>query len=132
MLTLLLLAISLAAPAAPPAVSPAIEVTIDIHPSSADHYQLLKRRPTPDTFTCQANVMEAESHRLYGDLNLVVGPGESDHTTKTFGDYTMTFGVSLKNNRADAVVEVKRGEQLITRQRSIVHLQQPVGNVPLN
>ena len=132
MMTFLLLAAITLNPPEPPVVGPGFEVRIDIHPSYMDHYQLLKARRTPSTFTCTAEVFEVGTNRIYGSADLAVLPGHNEKTTQTFGDYTMTFSVKLNTYRAEADVTVKRGEQLITRQRSTVYVRANEGIVPLN
>jgi hypothetical protein len=51
--------------------------------------------------------------------------------TKRQGEYSLDFAVTIKNQRADALVTVKRGEKLLTRQRSTVYLKTDEGVVPL-
>ena len=132
MLTLVLLAASILAPSpSTPILTPAFDVSVSIAPSSLDHYQLLRRK-TPETFTCRAWVSDASSNSGFGWAELVVTPGSSAQTTKALAEgYTMEFSVTLKASRADSVVTIKRGERLITRQRSAVHLEQAEGNIPL-
>ena len=113
------------------AVAPtAFDVSINIQPSSMDHYQLLRRK-TPDTFTCVAEVQAPEPAAAFGRAELVLLPGQSDKVTKVFGPYSMDFSVRLKNNRAQAEVTVKRGEQIVSRQRSTVFIRTDEGVVPL-
>jgi hypothetical protein len=109
----------------------AFDVSISIQPSSMDRFQLLRRK-TPETFTCLADVVAPGPGGAYGHAELVVLPGQADKVTKVFGDYSMDFSVRLKNNRAFAEVTVKRGEQIVSRQRSTVFLQTTdEGIVPL-
>jgi|SRR5262245_33953347 len=107
------------------------EVTISIAPSSMDDYQLLRRR-TPYTYTCQAWVFEADTQNLYVHAEIVIAPGESRSVTRKAGEYTLDFSVTLKNQRADSVVTVKRGEKVLTRQRSTMYVQMPEGVVLLH
>ena len=136
MLTLLLLAATLTAtttsPELPPIVAPALDVSISIHPSSMDHYQLLKRK-TPETYTCQALVSQAGTRVGLGTAELVVIPGTTEKTTrKLYDDYTMDFSVTLKSQHAEAVVTIKRGEQVIARQRSTVYISTTDVIVPVH
>lgn len=109
-------------------VQPAFDVSIYIQPSFMDRYQLLKRK-TPDTFTCVADVIVPGV--AYGRAELVLLPGQADKVTKAFGEYSMDFSVRLKNNRAHSEVTVKRGDQIVSRQRSTVFLRTDEGIVPL-
>lgn len=115
-------------PAAEP--QPVFDVSIYIQPSSMDRYQLLRRK-MPSTFTCRADVFAPGPNGAYGHAELVLLPGHSDKVTKEFGNYSMDFSVSLKNNRAHAEVTVKRGDQIVSRQRSTVFLRADEGIVPL-
>ena len=121
MLTLLLIlnAAVTPAPQIPDLTAP--EVNISIRPSYMDSYQLLKRK-TPDTYTCEAFVSEAGTNHAYIAAELVVTPGRTEKITKQNGDYGLDFAVTLKNNRAEAVATVKRGDKVLTRQRSTVYL----------
>ena len=128
---LLLVATTLIPVPDPTTDHPAFDVSISIQPSFMDQYQLLRRK-TPDTFTCSAHVVIPDPDGAYGEhAELVLLPGQSDKVTKTFGDYTMDFSVRLKNNRAHAEVTVKRGDQIVSRQRSTVFLKADEGVVPL-
>ena len=106
------------------------EIHVSIAPSLYDRYQLLRRK-TPGTFTCTASVSQAETRYGYLAAELVLQPGESDKVTKRQGEYSLDFAVTIKNQRADALVTVKRGEKLLTRQRSTVYLKTDEGVVPL-
>jgi len=130
MLMALLLLLATTLTPAPAATQPAFDVSISIQPSSMDHYQLLRRK-TPDTFTCVAEVMAPGAGVAYGRAELVLLPGKADKVTKAFGPYSMDFSVRLKNNRAHADVTVKRGDQVVSRQRSTVFLRMDEGAVPL-
>ena len=108
----------------------AFDVSIYIQPSSMDHCQLLRRK-TPNTFTCGADVIAPGPDGAYGHAELVLLPGQADKVTKEFGEYSMDFSVRLKNNRAQAEVTVKRGDQIVSRQRSTVFIRTDEGIVPL-
>lgn len=134
MILTLLLALASVLAAQQPAAVPELtapEVYVSIRPSSFDTYQLLRRR-TPETFTCSASVTQAETHHLYVAAELVLRAGESDKVTRTEGEYTLDFAVTMKKQRADTLVTVKRGEKVLTRQRSTMYLQTPEGVVPLH
>ena len=130
MLTLLLILNAAVTPAAPMPELTAPEVYISIHPSSMDHYQLLKRK-TPGTYTCTALVSQAGTNVAFVSAELVVNPGTTEKITKQGGDYTLDFAVTIKSQRAEAVATVKRGDKLVTRQRSTVFLNAGEGNIPL-
>ena len=132
MLTLLLLALSLAAPAEIPDLE-APEVSVTIQPSSMDAYQLL-RRQTPDTYTCQALVTEAGTHRLYVAAQLTALAGHTEKVTRQAGDYSLEFAVKMGKAQADTTVTVKRGDKVLTRQRSTVYLKpmQDDGIIPVH
>ena len=87
-----------------------------------DDYQLLKRK-TPETYTCTAMVRDAESKSPWLSANLVLLPGQRDKVSKTFGDYALDFSVDMTGARAEATVTVKRGDKMLTRQRSTVYLR---------
>ena len=125
MLTLLLLALSLAQPAELPDLE-APEVLVTIQPSSMNDYQLL-RRPTPDTYTCQATVFEAGTRKVYIGAQLTALPGQTETTTARNRDYSLEFGVKMAGTQATTTVTVKRGDKILTRQRSTVLLK-PVQN----
>jgi hypothetical protein len=55
----------------PPAPLEVPEVHVSIQPSSMDSYQLL-RRQTPDTYTCEADVTEAGTNRMYVHARLTM------------------------------------------------------------
>ena len=126
MLTLLLL---LSVTVTPPDLT-APEVMISIHPSSMDSYQLLKRK-TPDTYTCNALVTQAGTNVGYVSAELVVSPGTTEKITRRAGEYELDFAVTLKNQRAEAVATVKRGDKVLTRQRSTVYLKMDEKAVPI-
>jgi hypothetical protein len=127
---LLLVATTLIPAPAPAAAPTAFDVSIYIQPSSMDHYQLLRRK-TPNTFTCGADVYAPQPEGVSGHVELVLLPGQSDKVTKVFGPYSMDFSVRLQNNRAHAEVTVKRGDQIVSRQRSTVFIRTDEGIVPL-
>ena len=131
MLTVLLVlaAINVQPAALPDLTAP--DVRISITPSTMDPYQLLRRK-TPQTYTCQATVSEADTRNLYVSAEIVIAPGESQSVTRRQGEYTLDFSVKMRNQRADAVATVKRGEKVLTRQRSTMYLQTPEGVVPLH
>lgn len=122
MLTLLfILNAAVAAPAADIPELTAPEVRISVHPSFMDSYQLLKRK-TPQTYTCTAFVMQAETHIGYLKAELVVSSGTTEKVSKKFGEYGLDFAVTVKNQMAETVVTVKRGDRVLTRQSSTVSL----------
>jgi hypothetical protein len=128
MLTLLFILNAAVTPSADIPELTAPEVNISIRPSYMDSYQLLTRK-TPQTYTCQAWVEQAGTPRVaYLNAELVVSPGKTEKISRQTGEYAMDFEVTLKNNEAHAVVTVKRGERILTRQRSTVYLNtgQPV------
>jgi hypothetical protein len=106
------------------------EVRISIHPSSMSSYQLLKRK-TPDTYTCEAIVTDADTHHTFVNAELVVLPGHTEKVSRQAGEYGLDFSVTVKDRQAEADVTVKRGAKVITRQRSTVYLNLYDGNVPL-
>jgi hypothetical protein len=120
MLTLLFILNAAVAPAQQPP-DLATEVGVSIQPSSMSPYQLLKRK-TPDTYTCRADVLQAEGHVINLSAEMAVATGSTQQTTRRNGEYELEFSVTLKNNRAESVVAVKRGEKLLTRQRSTVYI----------
>ena len=131
MLTLLLTlsSVLLQLPAQTPELT-APEVYVSIRPSSMDSYQLLRRR-TPETFSCRAEVTQSGSHSLFLSADLVLLAGETQHVTTKRLDYTLEFAVTMKDRRAETIVTVKRGETLLTRQRSTMILQTPEAIVPV-
>ena len=134
MLTLLLLAVSLAVPAEIPDLE-APEVYVTIRPSTMDEFQLL-RRATPYTYTCEAMVLQAEAkpRRIYVSAKLVAVPGQTETTTQRAGEYTLDFAVKMGRSQADATVTVTRGDKVITRQRSTIQVTAPqqAGIIPLH
>lgn len=121
MLTLLFVlnAVVAATPEVPELTAP--EVHVSIHPSFMDEYQMLKRK-TPETYTCTAFVTQAETHFGYLKAELVVSPGRTEKITTKSRDYELDFAVTLKGQRAETVVTVKRGDRILTRQSSTVSL----------
>jgi hypothetical protein len=116
-----------AAPAAnTPGVAPAFDIRVDVHPSNEDPYQLLARR-TPLTYTCSTVVFEADSQplRAYGSAELVVSPGGSEKTKKTFGEFAIAFVASVNQtaDRAQTDVTIMRGEKIIARQHASMLLK---------
>ena len=130
MAILLFVASTLIPSSATTAAPTAFDVSINIQPSSMDHYQLLKRK-TPNTFTCVAEVIAPGNDGTHGRAEVVLLPGQADKVTEVFGAYSMDFSVRLKNNRAQAEVTVKRGEEIVSRQRSTVFIRTDEGVVPL-
>ena len=129
MLTLLYLAATVLAAPEPPVIT-APEVIVTIAPSTHDEYQLLKRK-TPDTYTCQAMVRDAETRgaMLHAELGLL--PNQSDRVVRAAGEYTLEFAVTMRAKTAHAVVTVKRGDKMITRQRSTVSLDRDPAIMPV-
>src|SRR5207253_11181107 len=108
--------------------APAIGINIDVHPSIADEYQLLKR-PTPNTYTCLAIVFDAQSKKaLTGFGRLVVAPGKSESARSTGGEYDVEFTVKINPatnvnapaDRADAHVTVRHNDVIVAEQRSTI------------
>ncbi len=112
--------------ALPPA--PAFNIVIDVHPTSMETYQLL-RRPTPWTYTCSAVVTTFPAdRRIQTRAFLNAEPGKPETITQAFGDdYSMKFTVTVSSTKpeATAVVEVSRAGQPVARQESRVMLQKP-------
>ena len=109
------------------------EVQVSIQPSSMDSIQLL-RRQTPDTYTCEAAVFEAGTNHVYLVARLTALPGKTETVTKHAADYALEFTVKMTAIAAQTTVTVKRGDKMLTRQRSTVYLK-PVledRNVPLH
>jgi hypothetical protein len=129
MLTLLLLAATLSSPARMPEIL-APEVMVTIAPSSMDEFQLLKRK-TPETYTCTLLVRDADTKSAAIGADLVLRPGQSDKVSRVVGEYTLDFSVSMKNQRAETLVTVKRGDKVLTRQRSTVDLRTDQGIIPI-
>jgi hypothetical protein len=129
MLTLLLLISVLSLPTDMPDIT-APEVIVTIAPSSMDRYQLLKRK-TPDTYTCRVTVRDAESDSPAIRAELVLSGG-SDKVTRRIGDYTIDFSVTMKLQKAETDVTVKRSERVLTRQRSTVSFQSGQKIVPVD
>ena len=123
MLTLLLLASTLlpVQQAVPEITAPDVMVTIA--PSSMDSYQLLKRRRTPDTYTCEAFVRDVDPPHRWLTATLVLLPGTSDTVTERAGEYSLEFKVKMMTLQAETSVTVKRGDKVLTRQRSTVYLR---------
>ena len=128
MLTLLYLAATLLAAPATPVIN-APEVFVTIAPSTHDEYQLLKRK-TPDTYTCHAMVRDAETRGAALHAEVVLLPNQSDRVVRTSGEYTLEFAVTMKTKTAQAVVTVKRGDKMITRQSSTVSLDRDPAIMP--
>jgi hypothetical protein len=130
MLTLLLLAAVIVTPAqATPEINTP-EVIITIAPSSMDSFQLLRRRRSPDTYTCEALVREATSNQPWIHAELILLPGTSDTITERVGDYSLEFTVKMMTMQANTTVTVKRGDKVLTRQRSTVYLRpMPSGRI---
>ena len=99
----------------------ATDVGVSIQPSSMSPYELLKRK-TPETYTCRANVLQVEGHVINLSAEMAVAAGSTEKVTRRNGEYQLEFSVTLKNKRAESVVAIKRGEKLLTRQRSTVYI----------
>ncbi len=107
-------------------VSPAFEISIDVHPSSSEPYQLL-RRTTPSTYTCTATVTTPGTTSLH-QSQIIAEPGTPEETRQKFGDgFQLKFNVSVSRtgNEARAVAEISRDGQILARQSSQILLQRP-------
>src|ERR1041384_4507440 len=110
MLTLLFILIAAVTPAQQ-TPDLATDAGVSIQPSSLGPYQLLKRK-APDTYSCRANVLQAEGHVINLSAEMSMAKGSTEKVTRRNGEYELEFSVTLKNNRAESVVAVKRGERL--------------------
>ena len=128
-LTLLYLTATLLATPELPVIN-APEVIVTIAPSTHDEYQLLKRK-TPDTYTCKVMVRDAETRAAALHAELVLVANQSDREVRKFGEYTLDFAVTMKGKTAQAEVTVKRGDKMLTRQRSTVSLDSQPGIIPI-
>ena len=81
--------------------------------------------------TTATELAEAGTNVAFVSAELVVNPGTTEKITKQGGDYTLDFAITIKSQRAEAVATVKRGDKLVTRQRSTVFLNAGEGNIPL-
>ena len=110
-----------------------VEVRVDIAPSILDPMQLLKR-PTPETYTCNAVVMD-DNKQIVGFAKLVAEPGHREITTHTNGDVKVEFAVMIApaGDRAETKVTVSRSGTVFMRQSSIVRLMNVSGKkyIPL-
>ncbi len=112
-------------------VSPSFEIRIDVHPTSRDPVQLL-RRPTPATYTCDAIVMIPDTKYIYTDARMVAEPGKPETVVHKFGEglqLKFSVGISSSADEARAVAEISRGGQILTRQSSRILLQHPEKSV---
>jgi hypothetical protein len=118
-------AASLFVAAAPDTSAPSapIDLRIDIAPTSYGPYELL-RVQHPDTFTCRATWIDEPNHRIYGNVSVVVHPGEEQTKTSTGGGVTMTMKGRVDAARTGAVAEVTvlRDGIVIAHQQSRVSL----------
>lgn len=116
------------APEATAPVAPAFSIVVDVHPSSREPYQLL-RRPTPSTYNCDAIIETVPENRsAFVHARMVAEPGRAETITQTFGDgFALKFTVKVGAQQRDAnsVVEISRAGQIVARQTSRVMLQRP-------
>jgi hypothetical protein len=116
----------------PSNVAPSLETTVTIEPSSVKGYPLIWH--DPPTYTCSAlvtGVPEEGSRRSYGYggvRDLVVGPGQKKTMSKSGGGYNteLTVKISATGDRADAIVTLREGTRILTRQHSTVWLDRNV------
>jgi len=106
----------------------ALAIQIDIHPTIADPLQLLTR-PTPETYTCSALVIdEGEKKIIAGVPKLVVLRGKEEKAEKTAGEYSTELTVKIQpatNLDAQTAVThviVKHNDEVIADQRSAITL----------
>jgi hypothetical protein len=103
-----------------PAAAPApVDLRIDIAPTSYGPYELL-RVQHPDTFTCRATWLDEPKHLIYGNVSVVVHPGEEQTKTSTGGGVTMTLKGRVDAARTTGVADVTviRDGVLIAHQQS--------------
>jgi hypothetical protein len=108
--------------ATPPNPQQPLEVRIEIAPSIYDSLQLLKR-PTPNTYTCQAIVLD-EPHHGIGSARLIAEPGRRETVKRSERDIEVEFTVLIapSGDRADTKVTVRRAGMVVMRQSSTVRL----------
>jgi hypothetical protein len=106
-----------------------LEVKITIGPSSDQTFQLL-RRPTPDTYTCEALVVDPEKKMIFARASVVAAPGVKEESKSKVGEAEIEFSVLISRpaDRADTRVVVKKSGKVLTRQSSTVRLVNTRGN----
>ena len=84
-------------------------------------YRLLK---PSSAFACEAMVTQPGTRKAYGSLELKVPRGETKSVHQNAGEYDLTFKVTINGEatRADAIVVVARGADVLSRTRSTVSL----------
>lgn len=101
-------------------------VNVVVAPSLRDPYQLLDRA-TPHTYTCRADVYDANDRAyVFAAPEVFVAPGEKESKTVTWRSLEVTFtvGVSKSHDRAITQVTAKRGGRIVLNQRSEIYLAQ--------
>ncbi len=111
----------------PPEVKEPLEVRVGISPSMYDSLQLLKRA-TPNTYTCDAAVIDDEK-RIFAMARLIAEPGRRETTKKPNGEFEVEFGVLIApaGDRAETKVTVRRSGSVIMRQSSTIRLMNVSG-----
>lgn len=99
-------------------------VNVVIAPSTRDPYMLLERA-TPNTYTCRAQIYDANDRAyVFNSAEVIVSPGGKQSETVTVNGLEMTFtvGVSKEQDKAVTQVIAKRGEKMVLNQRSEIEL----------
>ncbi|HSP14648.1 MAG TPA: hypothetical protein VLV78_07845 [Thermoanaerobaculia bacterium] len=112
-----------AATTQPPIAPRSLEVQINIAPSILDPLQLL-RRSTPNTYTCDAVVLDDEKHAVIGLAKVVAEPGRRETAKRVNGETEVEFGVLIApaGDRADTKVTVRRSGVVVVRQSATIRL----------
>lgn len=108
---------------APDAAPVGFETNVTVEPSGSVHgpYRLLK---PSDAFGCTAAITQPGTRKAYGILELTVPRGETKSVHQYAGGYDLTFKVTINDaaTRADTIVVVARGAEVLSRTRSKVWL----------
>ena len=98
----------------------AYEVTVSIEPVADSPIQLLPHH-WRNAFRCTATISDVATGAPQAFAKAIVQPGKRVTEIETVNGLTVLFGVEIDQNREGAVTEVvlKRGDQMLLRQRSV-------------
>ena len=103
------------------AADPVLDINVSVTPTSHSSFQLLAR-PTPDTYTCTASVMDPPRGGVTAQV--IAKPGVPAQITHKNCDYEVEFRVDIAKTGdvADTKVTAKHAGIVVARQHSTVRL----------
>lgn len=103
-----------------PTEPPVYEVAVNTEPVEDSPIQLLPHH-WRNAFRCTATISDVATGATLTSVETIVQPGKRSTEMETTNGLTVLLGVEIDQNREGAITEVvlKRGDQLLLRQRSI-------------